>query len=85
VERPNGRRRDQLRALLRTSLQENISGADPGNHNNPLATEQEDQAGRGGERQGTEAVADLQALHTYTHTHTHTHTPPHTHTHTRVV
>lgn len=46
MERPNGRRRDQLTALLRTSLQENISGADPGNHNDPLATEQEDQAGR---------------------------------------
>lgn len=46
MERPNGRRRDQLRALLTRSPQENISGADPGNHNDPLATEQEDQAGR---------------------------------------
>lgn len=61
MERPNGRRRDQLRALLTRSLQENISGADPGNHNNPLASEQEEQAreGRGGAR-GTETDADLQ-------------------------
>ncbi len=46
MERPNGRRRDQLRALLTRSPQENISGADPGNHNDPLAIEQEEQAGR---------------------------------------
>lgn len=45
VERPNGRRRDQLRALLTRSPQENISGADPGNYNDPLATEQGEQAG----------------------------------------
>lgn len=42
MERPNGRRRDQLRALLTRSPQENISGADPRNHNNPLAPEQEE-------------------------------------------
>lgn len=46
MERPTGRRRDQLRALLTRSPQENISGADPGNSNNPLATEQKEQAGR---------------------------------------
>lgn len=59
MERPNGRRRDQLRALLTRSPQENVSGADPGNHNDPLATEQDEQARRG-EGQGAETVADLQ-------------------------
>lgn len=43
VERPNGRRREQLRALLTRSRQENIFGADPGNYNDPLATEEEDE------------------------------------------
>lgn len=60
MERPTGRRRDQLRALLTRSLQENISGADPGNFNNLLATEQKEQAGRGERGRGTEAVAVLQ-------------------------
>lgn len=46
VERPNGRLWDQLRALLTRSPQENISGTDPGNHENPLATEQEEQPAR---------------------------------------
>lgn len=46
MERPNGRRRDQLRALPRTSLQENNSAADAGSRTNPLATELKDQAGR---------------------------------------
>lgn len=43
MERPNGRRREQLRALLTRSRQENIFGADPGNYNDPLATEEEDE------------------------------------------
>lgn len=60
VERPNGRRRDQLRALLMRSPQENISGADPGNHNDPLATEQEEQTGREERDRGTQIVANLQ-------------------------
>ncbi len=46
MERPNGRRRDQLRALLTRSPQENISGADLGNHSDQLASEQEEQEGR---------------------------------------
>lgn len=37
MERPNGRQRDQLRALLRRSPQENISGVGPRNHTGPLA------------------------------------------------
>lgn len=45
MERLNGRRMDQLRALLTRSPQENISGADPGNYNDPLAAEQGEQAG----------------------------------------
>lgn len=60
MERPNGRRRDQLRALLTRCPQENISGADPGNYNDPLATEQEEQTGREERGRGTETVADLQ-------------------------
>lgn len=60
MERPNGRRRDQLRALLTRSPQENISGADPGNHNDPLATEQEEQARQEERNKGTETVAALQ-------------------------
>ena len=54
AERPNGRRNDQLRALPTRSPQENISGADPGNHEDPLATEQEAEGrgrGRGRERE----------------------------------
>lgn len=54
MERPNGRLWDQLRALLTRSPQENISGTDPGNHENPLAaTEREEQPARE-ERQTTE-------------------------------
>lgn len=60
MERPNGRRRDQLRALLTRSPQENISGADPGNHSNPLASEQEEQEGREETDMGTETFAGLQ-------------------------
>lgn len=60
VERPNGRRRDQLRALLTRSPQENISGADPGNHNDPLAIVQEEQAGQEGRNKGGKTVAALQ-------------------------
>lgn len=60
MERPNGRRRDQLRALLTRSPQENISGADPGNHNDPLAIVQEEQAGREGRNKGGKTVAALQ-------------------------
>lgn len=46
AERPNGRRREQLRALLTRSLQENIFGADPGNDNDPLASEEDDKRQR---------------------------------------
>lgn len=45
MERANGRQKDQLRALLSRSQQENVSGAGTGNHNDPLAAEQEEQAG----------------------------------------
>ena len=56
MERPNGRQRDQLRALLTRSPQENISGADPENHSDPLATEPEEQTKREERKRGTEIV-----------------------------
>lgn len=46
MERPNGRRREQLRALLTRSRQKNIFGADPGNDNDPLASEEDDKRQR---------------------------------------
>lgn len=46
MERPNGRRREQLRALLTRSRQENIFGADPGNDNDPSASEEDDKRQR---------------------------------------
>lgn len=52
----NGRAKDQLRAVLTRSPQENISGADPGNQKNPLATEQRDGRDQWWERTGCERV-----------------------------
>lgn len=53
MERPNGRWRDQLRALLTRSLLDIVSSAVPGNFNNLLAPEEEDQTGRKGRVGGT--------------------------------
>lgn len=48
MERSNGRWRDRLRTLLTRSLLDSVSRAIPGNLNNLLAPEEEDQKGQKG-------------------------------------